>query len=329
MTDPPRVLPDPPAMDALSELLKVVRLSGGVFLDAFFTAPWCIRAQIGPEDCRHVLTDVASVVAFHYVLDGRMLMQLKNAAPVEVAAGSVVLLPRNDAHLLASEAGLRAFDADALVEMQQEGALARIDHGGGGALTRIVCGFVATEMRRHPLLDALPQFLVLDLNGRAESEWVASSFRFAAQEVAAARAGSETVLARLSELLFVEAVRGYLATLPPGQQGWLAGLRDPAVGRALALMHARVAHPWTAEELAAEALLSRSAFAERFTLLVGAPPMSYLTAWRMQVAGRSLRESRRSIAQVASAVGYESEAAFARAFKREMGAGPGEYRRRG
>ncbi len=316
-------------MDALSELLKVVRLAGGVFLEASFTAPWCIRAQIGPEDCRHTLTESASVVAFHYVLNGRMLIQLDGAAPVEVAAGAVVLLPRNDAHLLASEPGLRPVDADALMQMQLEGALAHIDHGGGGALTRIVCGFVGTEMRRHPLLDALPQLLALDLNGRPEAEWVASSFRFAAQEVAAASAGSETVLARLSELLFVEAVRRYLAILPPEQNGWLAGLRDPAIGRALALMHARVAHPWSSEELAAEALLSRSAFAERFTTLVGVPPMSYLTAWRMQVAAQRLRESRRSVAQIAETIGYESEAAFARAFKREMGASPGEYRRRG
>lgn len=316
-------------MDALSELLKVVRLSGGVFLEASFTAPWCVRAQLGPKDCRQALSESASVTAIHYVLDGRMLLQLGGAAPIEVGAGAVVLLPRNDVHLLASEAGLAAVDANALVQMQREGALARIDHGGGGALTRIVCGFVGTEMRRHPLFDALPQFLVLELNGRPEGEWVASSFRFAAQEVAAARAGSETVLARLAELLFVEAVRGYLATLRPGQQGWLAGLRDPAVGRALALMHARIAHPWTSEDLAAEVLLSRSAFAERFTNLVGVLPMSYLAAWRMQVAAQGLRESRRSIAQVADAVGYESEAAFARAFKREMGVSPGEYRRRG
>jgi AraC-like DNA-binding protein len=213
--------------------------------------------------------------------------------------------------------------------MQRDDALARIDHGGGGAITRVVCGFVGSQMRRHPLLEALPQLLILDLNGRPESEWVALSFRFAAQEVAAARAGSETVLARLSELLFVEAARDYLAALPPEQHGWLAGLRDPAVGRALALMHGQPAHPWTSEELATAVLLSRSAFAERFTTLVGVPPMSYLTAWRMQVAAQGLRESRRSIAQIAEAVGYESEAAFARAFKREMGSSPGEYRRQG
>ncbi len=315
-------------MDALSEVLRVIRLTGGVFLDASFTAPWCIAARVGPEDCRHTLPEPSSIVAFHYVLDGRMLAQVIGAASVEVAAGMIVLLPRNDAHILASEAGLRAVDAGMLVQMQREGALARIDYGGGGALTRIVCGFLGSEARRHPLLETLPQLLVLDLNGRPEAEWVATSFRFAAQEVAAARAGSETMLARLSELLFVEAVRAYVATLPAEQRGWLAGLRDPAIGRALALMHARVAHPWTSEELAAEALLSRSAFAKRFTTLVGVPPISYLTAWRMQVAAQALRESRRSIAQIAARVGYESEATFARAFKRELGTSPGEYRRR-
>lgn len=316
-------------MDALSAVLRVVRLTGGVFLEASFTAPWCIAAHVGPEDCRHAMSEPASIVAFHYVLDGRMLVRLDGAEPVEVAAGAVVLLPRNDPHILANEAGLRPVEADVLVQMQREGALARIDHGGGGARTRIVCGFIGSEMRRHPLLELLPPLLVLDLNGRPEAEWVATSFRFAAREVSAARAGSETVLARLSELLFVEAVRDYLDTLPAEQHGWLAGLCDPAIGRALALMHARVAHPWTSEELAAASLLSRSAFAERFTKLVGVPPMSYLTAWRMQVAAHALRESRRSTAQVAEAVGYESEAAFARAFKREMGVNPGEYRRRG
>jgi AraC-like DNA-binding protein len=239
-----------------------------------------------------------------------------------------VLLPRNDAHTLASDVALPAVSADHLMQMQREGALARIDYGGGGAATRIVCGFVGSEVRTHPLLDALPDVLTLDLNGRPGAGWIAASFRYAAEEVSSGRAGSETVLAKLSELLFVEAVREYVAGLPRERQGWLAGLRDPAVGRALALMHARVAHPWTADELAAEALLSRSAFAQRFTALIGVPPMSYLTAWRMQVAAQWLRESRRSIAQIADEVGYESEATFTRAFKREMGITPGRFRRR-
>ena len=161
--------------------------------------------------------------------------------------------------------------------MQQvEGGLKRMEYGGGGTPTRLVCGFVGTEMRRHPLVDALPTAFALDINGQACADWVGASFRYAAQEVASGRAGSETILAKLSELLFVEAVRHYAETLPPDRKGWFAAFRDPAVGRALALMHARVAHDWTTDELAAEVNLSRSAFAERFSQLVGAPPITYL-----------------------------------------------------
>jgi AraC-like DNA-binding protein len=203
----------------------------------------------------------------------------------------------------------------------------RMMYGGGGEATHLVCGYVASEARSHPLLQALPMVFALDVKGRPCAEWVAASFRFAAQEVASGRAGSETVLAKLSELLFVEAVRHYAETLPPDRKGWFAGLRDPAVGRSLALMHGRIAHPWTTEELAAEAHLSRSAFAERFTQLVGVPPISYLTDWRMQLAAARLRDTRRTIAQIAAELGYESEATFTRAFKRAMAMSPGRYRR--
>lgn len=313
-------------MDALSDVLRVIRLSGGVFLDAAFSAPWCIAARVGPEDCRYAAEPPASVIAFHYVIDGCMQLQVEDEAPVEVARGALVLLPRNDAHTIASDAGLAPVDGDALVQTQRDGGLARIEHGGGGAPTRIVCGFVGCDARRHPLIEALPRVFTLDLNGKPCADWVAASFRYAAQEVAAGRAGSETVLGKLSELLFVEAVRGYVEALPPQRRGWLAGLRDPAVGRALALMHARVAHAWTADELAAAAALSRSAFAERFTQLVGMPPMTYLTQWRMQLAAARLRDSHRAIAQIAADIGYESEATFARAFKREIGVAPGRYR---
>jgi AraC-like DNA-binding protein len=312
-------------MDALSDVLRVIRLSGGVFLDAAFTAPWCIGARVGPEDCRYVLEPPASLIAFHYVIEGRMLLQVDGVDPLEVRAGEMVLLPRNDPHLLGSEAGLPPVNADPLVQLV-DGGLARIEHGGGGAATRLVCGFVGADVRRHPLIDALPAVFALNLNGKACADWVAASFHYAAQEVASGRAGAETVLAKLSELLFVEAVRNYAETLPPGRKGWLAGLGDAAVGRALALMHARVEHAWNTEELAAEARLSRSAFAERFTQLVGVPPITYLTDWRMQVAAARLRDSHRPIAQIAADTGYESEATFTRAFKRAMGVAPGRYR---
>ena len=311
-------------MDALSDVLRTIRLTGGVFLDAAFTAPWCVVSRVGPEDSP-TLELPPSVVAFHYVIDGRMLVQPDGAAPLEVHAGQMVLIPRNDPHLLASDVGVPPADADPLVQ-KADGGLMRIEHGGGGAATRLVCGYVGADVRRHPLLEALPSVFALDLNGKPCAEFVAASFRYAAQEVASGRAASETVLAKLSELLFVEAVRQYADALPAQQQGWLAGLRDPAVGRALALRHARAAHPWTTEELAAAAGLSRSAFAERFTQLVGVPPITYLTDWRMQVAAARLRDSARPIAQIAAETGYDSEATFTRAFKRAHGVAPGRYR---
>lgn len=311
-------------MDALSDVLRTIRLTGGVFLDAAFTAPWCVVSRVGPEDCPAIELP-PSVVAFHYVIDGTMVVQPDGAAPLDVRAGQMVLIPRNDPHLLASDVGLPPADADPLVQ-KVDGGLMRIEHGGGGASTRLVCGYVGADVRRHPLLEALPSVFALDLNGKPCAEFVAASFRYAAQEVASGRAGSETVLAKLSELLFVEAVRQYADTLPAQQRGWLAGLRDAAVGRALALMHARVAHPWTSEELAATVGLSRSAFAERFVQLVGVPPITYLTDWRMQVAAARLRGSARPIAQIAAETGYESEATFTRAFKRAHGVAPGRYR---
>ncbi len=312
-------------MDALSDVLKALRISGGVFLDAAFTAPWCVASRVGPEDFRSEDELPSSVVAFHYVIDGQMLVQVAGTRPVVVRAGEMVLLPRNDPHLLASQAGVPPANPDPPVQ-RVEGGLLRMMYGGGGEPTRLVCGFVGSEVRHPPLLEALPTAFTLDIKDKSCAEWIAASFRYAAQEVASGRAGSETVLAKLSELLFVEAVRHYAETQPADRRGWLAGLRDPAVGRALALMHGDVARPWTTEQLAGEVHLSRSAFAERFTHLVGMPPIAYLTDWRMQLAAARLRDTPRAIGHIAGELGYESEATFTRAFKRAVGVAPGRYR---
>jgi AraC-like DNA-binding protein len=311
--------------DALSDLLRVVRLSGGVFLDAEFTAPWCVAAQAEPEEYRDIMANPARVISFHYVVEGRLLLQVGAAPPLELRGGSIVLLPRNEAHTLASGKGLRP--ARGVTPEQPDGGPIRLRYGGGGEKTHIVCGVLGTDARQHPLLDTLPSTLVLDLNGNPACEWIATSFRYAASELTAVRAGSAIALAKLSELLFVEAVRRYLETLPADRRGWLAGLRDPMVGQALALLHTQISRDWTAEELAREVGASRSAFAERFTDLMGVPPMKYLTGWRMQVATERLRETHRSVAQIAAEVGYESEIAFARAFKREFSASPAQWRR--
>ena len=315
-------------MDALSDLLRVVRFSGGLFLEAKFRGPWCVRSQVAPEDLGPGIEAKGELVAFHYVLEGRMQVRLGQGQPRRAGPGELILVTHNDAHLLGSDLTLPPKEARPLIRKAGEHELARIDHGDGREVrNHFVCGYLATGVRNHPLLVALPPVLLANLRGRPCAEWAETSFRYAAREHAARRPGSQDILARLSELLFVEAVRGHIEGLPSDATGWLAALRDPSLARALAALHSRPAQPWTAVALAKEACLSRSAFAERFSSTVGRPPMSYLAQWRMLLAGQRLRESAESIAQIAATVGYESESTFSRAFSREMGVAPGAWRR--
>jgi AraC-like DNA-binding protein len=314
--------------DALSELLRAVRLTGGVFLDAEFGAPWCVSSRIGPEDCRAFGLASEQVIATHYVLEGALRLAVDGEPPIELRTGDLVLLPRNDVHRLGSDLSRTPVSADELIQPAGDHALATIRHGGKGARTHIVCGFLASELAANPLFTSLPRVFALHADGPLTRDWIASSFRYAAAELAAGRPGTDTMLAKLSELLFVEAVRACIDALPDGRTGWLAGLRDPYVGRALALLHDRVAHAWTVEALAREVGLSRSALGERFAFLLGEPPMRYLTRWRMQLASLRLRESQDALAQIAAEVGYDSEAAFNRAFKREFGVPPAAWRKR-
>ncbi len=314
-------------MDALSDVLRVIRLVGGVFLEAEFTAPWGINGKISADHCKPFLVAPRYVIAYHFVARGRMQLRIDGGEAVDVRAGELVLLPHNDAHSFGSDLNGALIPAHKVMEPPRPGGIARMVHGGGGEAAQILCGFLGAETSFDPLRSALPPLLKLDVRSTPSGAWIESSFRFAASEIAAGRVGSTTVLAKLSELLFVEAVSRYVESLPEERRGWLAGLRDPHIGRALALLHARPAHAWTAESLALEVGMSRSAFAERFTSLVGQPPMQYLTVWRMHLAAQRLREGHGSVAQIAFAVGYESEAAFSRAFKRKFGASPGGWRR--
>jgi AraC-like DNA-binding protein len=314
-------------MDALSDVLRVIRLSGGVFLEAEFTAPWCISGKISPEDCKPYLAAPRHVIASHYVASGHMQLRAEGSEAIDVRTGEIVLLPHNDAHCFGSELNPAPVPAAKVIQPPQDGGLARIVHGGGGEGTQLLCGFLGCDTPFSPLLSGLPKMLKLDVKKTASGAWIESTFRFAASEIAAGRLGSSTVIAKLSELLFVEAVNQFVASLPAERRGWLAGLRDPQVGRALALLHARPIEEWTAESLAREVGMSRSAFAEHFSSLVGQPPMQYLAMWRMHMAAQQLREGRSSVAQVAFGIGYDSEAAFSRAFKRQFGASPGTWRR--
>ena len=315
-------------VDALSDVLRVIRLSGGVFLEANLTAPWCFKGRISPEDCKAFQVAPSVVIATHFVVSGQMLVRVNEDEPIVVRAGELLLLPHNDVHAFGSDLGVTPFSQPDEVKAKSAGQFSRIELGGGGEQTQLLCGYLGSDHAFGPLLASLPAVLKMDVRATPLGAWVESSFRFAVSQIAEGRVGSTTVIAKLSELLFVEAVNHYIAGLPEDRKGWLAGLKDPQIGRALALMHAQPAKDWSAEALAAEVGMSRSGFAERFGSLVGKAPMQYLGYWRMQLAAQRLRESREAVAQVGYAVGYESEAAFSRAFKREFGKGPGEWRRR-
>ncbi len=312
--------------DKSSDVLRSFRLSGGVFLDAHFTAPWCVVSRLTAEDCGPFLTAPSLLIAYHFVIDGRLLLTTEGEPTIEVRAGEVILLPRNDVHTMASGSGLAAVSTHDLIQPSTGGGLAQISHGGGGETTHLVCGFLSSEDLYNPLIAALPRMLKLDVRQGTWRDWVDASVRFAASELTQGRFASSSVMSRLSELLFVETVRQYLAT-PSGQDaGWLKGLEDPRVGRALALMHRSISTSWSAEALAKEVSMSRSAFVHRFTTLMGIPPIRYLTLWRLQTAKVHLRETGKAIAQVAYSIGYDSEEAFGRAFKREFGLPPARWR---
>jgi len=314
-------------MDALSDVLSAVRLTSNVFLDARFTEPWCVASHVGPEDCALLGVSPANVIAYHYVTAGDAVVELPDGPSISVRAGDIVLLPRNDRHALASAPGMTPTVIDHLVQAADGMRPAALDFGGGGRETHVVCGYLGCEVPGNPLIASLPPLLKVSVDEGSGTEWIAGCVTRAAGEFASGGVGSATVLSKLAELLFIEGVRRFLAALPEGQTGWLAGLRDRSVGRALALLHTHAAHPWTTEELAQKVGLSRSAFADRFTQMIGVPPMRYLTQWRLQFAAVRLRESSRSIVQVAFDVGYESEAAFSRAFKAAFGVSPGAWRK--
>lgn len=317
-------------MDALSDVLRVAHLTGGVFLHAEFSAPWCMMGRIGPEHCAPVLGPASHLILYHYVVDGELRVRIEGDGEEELVfgPGDVVLLPRNDMHLIGSDLSLPPALGSQIIQPRRDGGLFSIRYGGGGEPTRLVCGFLGCDSAEsNPVIATLPSAIRLKVDDSGGAEWIRSTFQYAADEVAKGRPGSETVLAKLSELLFVEAVRRYAETLPDGQTGWLAGLRDPYVARTLALFHRDVGRPWTIEELSREIGLSRSALADRFTRLIGVAPMHYLANWRMQAAAQKLRNGAASLAQIADEVGYESEAAFSRAFKKAFGAAPATWRR--
>ena len=320
-------------MDALSDVLKSVRLEGAVYLNAEFTAPWCIHAKFGLASVRARLAGAEHVVFFHFLTEGSCKVRLADSADVlSVAAGDLVVFAREDKHLMGSDLHLAPVEAASLVDADAaaDADLIQMRHGGGGAATRFVCGYLACSRSLfRPLLEALPRVLRIPIGDGPAAALLRELLRVGVRESSALRPGAGSMLAKLSELMFVEAMRRYVENLPPEGKGWLAGVRDAQIGRALALLHGEPGKPWTVDELAREVALSRSALAERFAALVGEPPIQYLMRWRLALAAQTLRSSGEVIARVAERSGYESEAAFTRAFKREFGMPPAAWRKAG
>jgi len=315
-------------MDAFSEVLSSVRLSGALFFNAEFSAPWGFASPRSNLMAPHLLPGAEHLVIYHFVIEGSASARLENGESIELNAGDVVIFPQGDPHRIENGSPSQLVDPEALMKLIRERRLGSMCTGGGGDVTRFVCGYMACDRQLcEPILGGLPAILKVHVRGQPSGEWLENSIRHLVQEAGEDRPGSIAMLSKLSEALFVDTVRRYVETLPVEETGWLAGARDPAVGKSLAILHSRVDYPWTIAELAKEVGLSRSALAERFSRYLAEPPMSYLAKWRLNLAARALTSTPRSVAQIANEVGYESEAAFNRAFKREFGAPPARYRK--
>jgi AraC-like DNA-binding protein len=333
------------SQDTLSDLLRTVRLRSALFFDLSCAGKWLAEAPGSSAIASMVMPEVDQVIDFHVVTGGECWIAIQGEQPLRLRRGDIVILPQGDPHVVSSAPGMRAApDVDWRNEMKVHNRPFRIARPGAVALpgppscggepgkdyaveTSLVCGFIGCDKRPfNPLLATLPRLLHLPAEGG--NAWGAEFARLAATESASARPGSEALLERMSEMMFVDALRRHLDALPEQSVGWLAGLRDRFVGRALALMHETPAHAWSIDELGHQVGLSRSALHERFVELVGVAPIQYLAQWRMQMASRMLRETQSSVLAIALQTGYDSEAAFGRAFKRLVGMPPAAWRRK-
>jgi AraC-like DNA-binding protein len=315
-------------MDAFSEILSGVKLNGAVFFSAEFSAPWGFTAPASKTMAAVLDPGAAHVILYHLVIDGGALVRLPDGRSCELRPGDVVIFPHGDQHDMSSVEGANApfpnYGISAKIKARD---LTTLRAGGGGHVSRFVCGYMTCDpYLSRPILNGLPPVFTVNIRTDRSGHWLENSILHLVDEAASGRVGSEAMLAKLSEALFVDTLRRYVAGLPEQQVGWLAGARDSIVGKSLGLLHGRIAHPWTIADLADEVGISRSALVERFTRYLAEPPMTYLTRWRLQVAARSLEKTSRGVAEIAADVGYESEAAFNRAFKREFGCPPGRYR---
>lgn len=315
-------------MDAFSEVLSGVKLKGALYFSAEFSAPWSFAAPPSKAFASMLAPGAPHLVIYHLVVDGVARAALPDGRMLILEPGDIVVFPHGDPHELGSASGARPVDDASLIQKIVSRDLTPLRAGGGGQSTRFVCGYMACDpLLCAPILGGLPAMLKVNVRTDRAGHWLESTLLHLVDEAASNRAGSDAMLAKVSEALFVDTLRRYVTGLPEHETGWLAGARDPIVSKSLAMLHARVDHPWTIAELAEGVGVSRTALVDRFSKYLAEPPMAYLTRWRLRLAAQALTTTPRGVADIAAEVGYESEAAFNRAFKREFGTPPARYRR--
>lgn len=331
MTRTPQVLPETPAVpaDLLSDVLGSMHLAGTVLFRAEFREPWAITT---PESCqlaKLLPLQTERVIPFHIVASGDCRMELNGHPPVQLSEGDAIVLPYGDSHRLHGRQPIAPMQVGDLLPSPPWADIVIIEHGGTGPRTRIICGFLQCDaLLFHPVLHHLPKFLHVSPTSPAD-DWLASTIRHTAAEASSPRPGSRSLLPRLAELMFVEILRKHMQGLPPNEIGWFAAINDQVAGTGLRHMHAMPFRDWTVDSLARCVGVSRTVLAERFKHFLNQPPMQYLGRWRLRLAAHALTSTATPIKSIACQTGYESEAAFSRAFRRHFGVPPGDWRRRG
>jgi AraC family transcriptional regulator, alkane utilization regulator len=334
-------------MDVLSDVLRVVRLTSAVFFTAKFSSPWAIKSPPPDQLARSLNLRAECIALFHVVVEGGCWVGVEGHKPFRIEAHDVIIFPHGEPHTMSSDLGARWTPIGALLTGKRSNEILTLDYGGNGETSRFVCGYLHCDQRFNPLIGALPTMICVCGPNKSRQAisaiesakndglvlveadgWLSSTLHHTIEEANTMHPGSSAMLVRLTELLYVEVLRRYMQQIGGGQTGWLAGVQDAEVGRALRLLHAQPEREWTIEELAREVGVSRSGLAQRFTELTGESPMRYLTGWRIQLAKNLMLQLALPIAEVADRVGYESEAAFNRAFKRNVGVPPATWRKR-
>jgi AraC-like DNA-binding protein len=316
-------------MEILSEVLRAVKLDGALFYNAEFSAPWCARSIDARTVTSYLSPNSQHVIIFHLLTEGHGYAQVegRDDRPLPLSAGDILVVPHGDAHILGNGPFVTPVDRKQVLEQVLSQGLKVSRMGGGGELTKFICGYMSCDPQlSRVFLGGLPPILKISIRDGVSGQWLEQSIRYSVDNADVSGPGGETVLAKLSEVLFVETLRRYIAQLPQKHTGWLAGVRDPEVGKALALLHRKPAHPWTIATLANEVGISRSVLAERFRRYLSETPIAYLTRWRLQLGAQMLTTTSTSVAHIAGEVGYESEASFNRAFKREFRLPPARFR---